>query len=378
MPFGRGFRIARIGGIDIGIDASWFVIFILLSVLLATAYLPQVVKGASPLAYWGGGVVISLLFFASVVFHELSHALIARRAGIPVNNITLFILGGVAQMEEEPGSAWDEFKMAIAGPLASLVIAVVFLAMTGLVQGSRLWVAAFSYLGVINIVLAVFNLLPGFPMDGGRVFRAFLWRVTGNLRTATAIAAGTGQGFGWLFIIFGLGSLFIPAWRPYSSPWLALVGWFLINAARQSYQQLMLRETLRRVPIGDVMNPSVMTIAPDLPVERLVTDYFLRDGAPAYAIEANGEVIGLVGLEDVRNLPRDEWALRTVRDIMHPMVEEPILHPDADAWDAANTMARRNADSVFVEDAGHVTGIVTRATIARWLQTHTRWAAGNA
>ncbi|OPZ80622.1 MAG: putative zinc metalloprotease Rip3 [bacterium ADurb.Bin429] len=330
------------------------------------------------LSYWGSAVMVSLLFFASVLFHELSHALIARRAGIPVNNIVLFIFGGMAQMEDEPASPWDEFKMAIAGPIASVLIAVVFFgaALAAALYGNRLLLASFNYLWFINIVLAVFNMIPGFPLDGGRVFRAGLWKLTGSLRRATWIAALTGQAFGWVLIALGVGSLFYPPLRAFASIWFALIGWFLVSAARNSYQQTVLKDTLARVPVADVMNPEVTAVTPDVSVQRLVTDYFLRESASSFPVEREGEIIGVVAVEDVRALPREEWELRVVADIMRPLAEERVLHSDNDAWDAASRMAKHNADSVFVTDDGRMTGIITRATIARWLSTHANWARG--
>ncbi|HOF88375.1 MAG TPA: site-2 protease family protein [Armatimonadota bacterium] len=375
-----GITLGRIGGIRIGLDYSWFIIFALIAFLLASAYLPLVAPGMTALAYWSSAVMVALLFFASVLFHELSHAFIARRAGIPVNNIVLFIFGGMAQMEDEPGSPWDEFKMAIAGPLASVLIAVVFfgVALAAAVAENRLLLASFNYLWFINLVLAVFNMLPGFPLDGGRVFRAGLWKLTGSLRRATWIAALTGQGFGWLLIALGVGSLVYPPLRAFASIWFALIGWFLVSAARNSYQQTVLKETLARVPVADVMNPEVTAVPPALSVQRLVTDYFLRESASSFPVEHDGAIIGMVAVEDVRALPREEWERRVVADIMRPLAEERVLHPEDDAWDAASRMAKHNADSVFVTADGRMAGIVTRATIARWLQTHATWAPGPA
>lgn len=385
MGFGNRITLGRIGGIRIGIDYSWFIIFALLTFIMATAYLPNpnIAPGFSLLAYLGTGVLISLLFFTSVLLHELSHSVVARRAGIPVNNIVLFIFGGMSQMEDEPSSPWDEFKMAIAGPLASVGIAALFYGATLFAVAARnpLLLASFGYLWFINLVLAVFNMVPGFPLDGGRVFRAALWKLTGDLRTATWIAALTGQAFGWAFIAFGVASFLVPVLRPYSSNglWLALIGWFLISAARASYQQTMLKYTLSHVPIADVMTPSISAVPPELPVSRLVSDYFLRESISAFPVEQDGEVVGVVSVDDVRNLPRNEWDLHAVREIMRPLENANLLHDDDDAWDAANRLAQSTTDSLFVtDDSHHVEGVVTRGAIARWLQIHARWATGHA
>ncbi len=380
MFFGHSLRVGRISGITINIDYSWFIIFALFVFLLASGYFPIVAPDAPRSNYWSIATLTSLLFFGSVLAHELSHALVARRAGIPIRTITLFIFGGVAQMEDEPETPWDEFKMAIAGPLSSLAIALLFFSVALLLAntGSRLFFASFTYLWFINVVLAVFNMLPGFPLDGGRVFRAFLWRVMGDLQRATRVASFTGQIFGWAFIALGIGSLVYPPLRAYGSVWLALIGWFLVSAARNSYQQVVLRETLRHVPISAVMSTQFEAVPAEISIERLVSDYFLRESPSTLPVERNGEVIGVISVEDVRALPRDEWANRLVEDVAKPLAQEPILHPNDDAWDAANRMAQTNSDRVLITDGDHIEGLVTRGSIMRWLQTHTRLAPGQA
>ncbi len=380
MALGGNINLGRVGGIRIGIDYSWFIIFGLLVFIMASAYLPVLAPNHSQLAYWGSAVGISLLFFLSVLLHELAHSIVARRAGIPVNNIVLFIFGGMSQMEDEPGSPWDEFKMAIVGPLTSLGLAAVFFvaAMFAAGMGNPLLLASVSYLWFINAVLAVFNMVPGFPLDGGRVFRAALWKLTGSLRRATWIASIVGQGFGVLLIILGVGSIVYPPFRAFASIWFALIGWFLVSAARASYQQTILKDTLAHVPVTDVMTPAIATVAPDVPISRLVADYFLRESASAFPVEDNGAVIGVVSVEDVRAFPRDQWELRAVRDVMRPLEDARVLHANDDAWDAASRLAKAGADTVFITKDGHMTGTVTRATIARWLQTHNGWARGTA
>lgn len=383
MFFGNGIRVGRIGGIQITVDYSWFIIFALFVFLLAGTYLPTLVPRVSTGWYIGVAVITSLLFFSSVLFHELSHSLVARRNGIPINKITLFLFGGMAQMEDEPNTPWDEFKMAIAGPAASLLLGFVFL---GLAAASRvvaelsptmaLIYYALFYLGFINFVLAIFNLLPGFPMDGGRVFRAALWRITGNLRRATYIASITGQTFGWVFILLGVGSLIFPPLRAFASIWLALIGWFLVSAARSSYQQVVMRDTLSHVPITEVMNTDIEAVDPNISVERLVTDYFLRESAATLPVEENGRLLGMVSVDDVRAVPRERWASTLVREILPPVTAEQELHPNNDAWDAANRMAQTERDRVIVTEDGHVEGVVTRGAIVRWLQMHGGFATG--
>ncbi|HEY3378090.1 MAG TPA: site-2 protease family protein [Armatimonadota bacterium] len=380
MFLGKGLRIGRIFGVTISLDYSWFIIFALFVFLLGSAYLPVVVPKLPVLWYWVVAVFTSLLFFASVLIHEMSHSLVARRRGIPVNNITLFIFGGVSQMEDEPGTPGSEFSMAIAGPLASIGIAIVFfgLAVLTVLFRSPLLYASFTYLWFINLVLAVFNLIPAFPLDGGRVFRAALWHWMGSLQRATRIASVTGQTFGWILIVLGVSSIFYPPIRAYASIWLALIGWFVVTAARSSYQQVLIKETLSHVPIGDVMNNQVEAVPADINVDHLVTEYFLRESASALPVERNGQLLGMVSVEDVRKLPRELWATTLVSEITPSMEEEQMVHPGDDAWDAANRMSQTNRDRVLVTERGHVEGVVTRGAIIRWLQTHTTWAMGQA
>jgi len=371
--FGSSFRLGKISGITISVDYSWFIIFGLFVFILASGWFPQTVPHTPVAWYWAIAVFTSLLFFGSVVAHELSHALVARRRGIPINNITLFIFGGVAQMEDEPGNPGDEFKMAIAGPLASVGMAVVFfgIAIIFASMSATLLYSSFIYLAVINVILAVFNLLPGFPLDGGRVFRAFLWWMMGNLRRATRIASITGQAFGWALMILGVSSLFLPIFRTGGSLiWFALIGWFLVSAARNSYQQVVLRETLRQVPIREVMSTSAEAVPPEITVERLVGEYFLKESSPTLPVEREGLLLGTVSIEDVRALPRERWGSTLVTEIMKGLGDEQVVNLNDDAWDATNRMARANSDRVLVAEDGHVEGLVTRGSIMRWLQTH--------
>jgi len=382
MFWGGSFKVLKIKGITISIDLSWLIIFGLFVFLLAQTYFPnpQVAPGHTIGTYWLFATITTLLFFASVVVHELSHALVARRRGIPISQITLFIFGGVAQMEDEPRTPGDEFTMAIAGPLASIGVAILFYGITQLALpiGSRILIAMFVYLAFINAVLAVFNLLPGFPMDGGRVFRSLLWKVMGDMRRATLVASLTGQVFGWGLIVLGIGSLFLPALRGYGSIWFALIGWFLISAARSSYQQVVLRETLQRVPIREVMSPDVQAVPPDITLERLVAEYFLRESPSTLPVERDGALAGVISVEDVRAIPRERWPAMLVVEVMKPLEEEQVLSINNDAWDATNRMAQSRSDRVLVAENRHVEGIVTRGSIMRWLQTHTRLAPGEA
>jgi len=379
--FRRGIRIGQISGINISIDYSWLFIFALFIFLLGGSYFPVAAPGIAIGWYWLAGVLTSLLFFASVVAHELAHSIVARRSGLPIHNITLFFFGGVSELEDEPHTPWEEFKMAVAGPLMSVLVAIIFFIITLLLRplSARLLMAATTYLWFINAALAVFNLLPGFPLDGGRVFRSIVWRVTGNLTRATYIASTVGQAFGWIMIVGGVLSAFLIRGFLVNGLWFALIGWFLVSAARTSYRQVVLRDALNRVPLQDILNPNVEALSPEMSVEQVVREYFLRESASALPVEEEGRLIGIVSIEDVRNVPRELWASTPIRQILHPVTDEQVLHPDDDAWDAINRMTRTARDQVLVvEPDGRVDGIVTRGAIFRWLQTHTRLMPGEA
>lgn len=395
MFLGKGFRIGRISGVEIRLDWSWFIIFGLLiflwgmnilsirenTALQQSVPLLQKLTAVPPVWFWVTTVLTALLFFTSVLVHEMSHAVVARRNGIPVNSITLFIFGGVAQMEDEPPTAWAEFKMAIAGPIASIGMAALFGVMVPVSAyfGSALMFVAFFILSLVNVMLVIFNMIPGYPLDGGRVFRAILWGSTKNLLKATRIASVVGQAFGWIFIVFGIAGIFYPLLQQYGgSPWMALIGWFLVSAAKSSYQQLIMRETLSHVSVRDLMNPQVEAVSPHITVDHLVTEYFLRESASALAVEEQGQLLGVVTIDDVRALPRDRWETTLVGDIVHSAEEGQVLHLDNDAWDAANRMIQSNQEQMLVTEQGHVEGVVTRGAIARWLQTHPMAARGMA
>ncbi len=246
--------------------------------------------------------------------------------------------------------------------------------------GSRLLASALIWLALINIILAVFNMLPGFPLDGGRVFRAIIWGITGNLIRATQIASITGQTFGIAFIVFGIATLIFPQFRMFAANgiWWALIGWLLFTYARRGYQQVILRETLRQVPVENVMNPTVESVPANISVEHLVTEFFLRESPSTLPVEENGRLLGTVSVDDVRAVPRAEWSNKLVSEIAHPVAEDKVLHPENDAWDAANLLSQNNSDGLLVTEDNHVEGVVTRGAIMRWLQTHTRLAPGQA
>ncbi len=331
----------------------------------------------------------ALLFFFSILLHELAHALVANALGVPVRRITLFLFGGLAEMSDEPRSAKAEFFIAVVGPLTSFIIggiAVLWgrslvppaarlmeenplqaLAMTGPLATLLLW------LGPVNLLLAGFNLVPGFPLDGGRLLRALLWSTTGDLLKATRWAAHTGRAFAWLLMgggvamalglslpIFGTGLL--------SGLWLLLIGWFLNNAAQAGYQQVLRRQTLRGVPVAQLMNSTVDQVPPDFSVQELVDTKILHSDQRAFPVVQDGSLAGLVCLEDIRRTPRERWAHHSVRDIMTPLPRLVTVGPQDDAEKAMSRLSEQNVSQIpVVGEQGRFLGIVRLQDVFKWM-----------
>lgn len=387
MP--KGFRLARIAGIEVFLDWSLAIIFLLVTFSLANvafpAWHPEWGAGTS----WLTAAAAAILFLGSVLTHEFSHALVGRRFGIEVPSITLFVFGGMAQMRDEPHAWRPELWMALAGPATSFVLGVVFIGLGMLVAGPmpatddpESFIASLSplatllfWLGPINIVLAIFNLVPGFPLDGGRVLRAVLWGVTGDRLRATRWASSGGRAFAWLLIGTGF-AMVLGVNVPFFGTglggglWLMLIGWFLHNAAVMSYRQLLIRESLLDVPVGRLMRKGTASVSPRLPVREFVEDHLLRGDQRAFTVEEDDRLLGLVCLRDVHRLPRDEWGSRTVADIMTPADRLEVVSSDADGVTALNALGSRNVNQVPVVDHGRVVGIVTREDVLRWLSVY--------
>jgi len=359
-------RLVRIAGIDIGVHYTWILIFVLVSWSLAQGYFPQVYPGWETATYWITAVVAALLLFVSVLVHELAHSLVARARGMVVSSITLFIFGGVSNLEEEPEKPKTEFAMSIVGPLTSLALAAVFWGLVQLVQDGRSPLAAMlTYLALINAVLAAFNLLPGFPLDGGRVLRSVLWATTGSLVRATNIAATVGRLFGWALIAYGVFELF--AGNLLGGIWIAFIGWFLSNAADASRQEITLRERLSGVTVRDAMNTEPTVIGPDTTVAELVRNVFQRHHGRAVPVCRDGRLLGIVTVTDVRDLPQAKWPDTTVDKIM---TREPLytVSPEEDLSTALRLIAGRDINQVLVTQNGGCAGMISRADIIGHLQ----------
>lgn len=362
-------ELFKVAGVQVEIDFSWIIIFVLIYWSLSAGYFPLRYPGHRTGEYWLVGLAATILFFASVLGHELSHAALANRLGEKVNRITLFIFGGMAHLTGEPTSAANELKIAAVGPVSSFVIAAFFWligAAIGSAPGATLWAAVFSYLAFINVALAVFNLLPGFPLDGGRLLRAFLWQRWGSLRRATARAADWGAGIAWALI--GLGTLEIFAGGLIGGLWLIFIGLFLRNAATTSYQSVVIEQILGQIRVADLMIRDPVSVAPDLTISDAVEKFFLHYGYAGFPVVSDGRALGLLSLGRVRECPPGERAARTVGDVMVPVGQKITIAPQAPISDALHRMAEADAGRLLVMDGERLVGLITRSAIARFVQ----------
>ncbi len=379
-------KVGRVFDVDIYVDWSWLFIFFLITWDLGTTFmLLQPTWGIGRI--WVIAILAALLFFVSVLIHELAHSLVAKAQGIPVRSITLFLFGGVSNIQREPTSPAAEFLIAIVGPITSFVIAVVLLFLAGInvapidtMTGTAKIIASLSplvmmllWLGSTNLLLAIFNLLPAFPLDGGRVLRSILWAVSGNLRLATRWASAIGQVIAWLLIFAGIMMVFgvyIPILGTglVNGLWVAFIGWFLYSAAIESYKQLVIHDILHDVPVARVMRPNPPTVPPNLSISSLVYDYVMKSDDYAFPVVDNGQLVGIVTLEDVRALPHDTWDSKTVREIMTPANKLVMATPEEDAAEALDKIMQQDVQQLPVVREGKLAGLLRRRDVVKWLQ----------
>jgi Zn-dependent protease len=375
MKVNRGIDLFRVAGVQIAIDGSWAVIFLLVLWSLSAGYFPSQYPGYGWEAYWGVGALATLLFFGSVVVHELAHAVVANRLGQPVRRITLFIFGGMAHLTREPRDAPTELKIAAVGPLTSLALGGAFWLATrwGDAAGAGPLVAAtLRYLAYVNVALAVFNLLPGFPLDGGRLLRGVLWLRWHDLRRATARATDWGSGIG--FGLMALGVLQIFGGALVGGLWLIFIGMFLRGAARASYQSVVVEHALGTASVRDLMIPDPVVVPADLTVSEAVEEHFLRHGFGGYPVGERGAIEGLVSLRQVKDCPPAERPRRSVRDIMRPADEPVKVAAEATVADALRRMVEADTGRLRVTDGTRIVGLITRTGITRFIQVRAELA----
>jgi Zn-dependent protease/predicted transcriptional regulator len=366
-------KFGRIAGISIGLHYSWFFVAVLIALSLVQHF-HAVDPQWSRTVVWMAAAVTSVLFFVALLLHELAHSLVAKARGLRVRAITLFALGGVSQIESEARDAKSEFWIAIAGPITSVVIGLVLLATAWL--GS--WLVAggpatpltsvLVWLGYINILLAAFNMVPGYPLDGGRVLRALIWSVTHNADRATRLAAKVGQAVAFLFILAGLWRFFLGA--NFGGLWLAFIGWFLLDASRASYVQVEMMAGLRDRRVADVMDHDYATVEGRLSLQEFVDGYLLRSGRRCFVVLHNGQVAGLVTPHEVKSVDRQSWSQTTVQSVMRPLRQLRTVAPDTPALQALELMSREDVNQLPVISGGRPAGIFSRGQVLRFLRTH--------
>jgi Zn-dependent protease/CBS domain-containing protein len=358
------FSIGRVAGIDIAIHYTWLFAVALIAWSLAAGYYPSDVPGLGASTYWLIGLLSAVLLFASVLAHELAHSLVARMRGIRVDSITLFIFGGVSNLAAEPTKPGDEFLISVVGPVSSLILAGVFWVIGQVLPEPSAARAVASYLALVNLLLGAFNLIPGFPLDGGRVFRSLVWGATGSLRRATLIASYSGQAFGWLLILWGL--LRLLTGDAFGGLWTAFIGWFLNGAAESARQEQSLDESLRGVPVSRLMDTHPAHAATSMSVRDFVFQDVMEAGHRAVPVMDDGRLIGIVSMTDARRLPGDAWPSTTVEQVMTraPLV---TISPEDDLATAIRLMAQKGLHQLPVLEDGQLRGMLSREDVLRFL-----------
>ena len=369
---GRGrsgvFSLFKIAGIRISLDYSWFIVFALVIWSLSAGYFPRNFPGQTTQTYWIAGLIATFLFFASVLIHELSHSLMAMRSGIHIPEITLFLFGGVSKLSEEPRDPKTELKIAIVGPLSSFGLALLFWAMLKLFSGSgvSLTKAVLHYLAWINLALGIFNLIPGFPLDGGRILRALRWWKTGSLTQATKLASDVGKGFAVALML--LGGLQIFAGFLIGGLWLLFIGMFLRSVAEGGYQEVVVRQMLQGVQVDEVMVREVVSVAPDLPLNQLINGYFLHYGYKGFPVVQGGRVLGMVSVFNVKGLSEDEQKNKTVAQVMEPLSDDLLISPQVSLTEALSKTGQTEAGRLVVMQGGKMIGLISKTGLLRYLE----------
>jgi Zn-dependent protease/CBS domain-containing protein len=364
-------QIGRLLGIPLRIHLSWLIIFGLVTWSLAAGYFPAVVPDMPAWSYWAKAVIAAAMLFASVILHELGHSLMARRHGVPIAGITLFVFGGVSEMKEEPRTPGQELQIAIVGPAVSVLLAVAFALLGGFLGAGAPGGAIVGYLAWINLLLAIFNMLPAFPLDGGRVLRAILWRWQGDVARATRMAAGTGRVLAFAMMGFGVFQVFS---GHLGGLWLLLIGWFIMQAGSAGAVQASLRQALSGLKVGDVMTTDVKTVEAATSVADVIEEYFIRHTYGGYPVERRGEVIGLITLHELRTVPPDRRREVPVEKIMVPLSAGLAVDRETAVLDAFTRMASTRSGRLLILEGARLRGLITLRGIAQL--AHVRGSLG--
>lgn len=361
----KNIPLGKILGIPIGADYSWFLIFILLSWILARSYFPNEFKNWSLWQYWVVGILTSTMLFVSVILHELGHSVIALRYNIKVKQINLFIFGGLAEIAGEPPKASAEFWIAIAGPIVSFLLSGMFYILQLTTQNFTPAFAVFEYLAYINLLLALFNLIPGFPLDGGRVLRAIVWGVTHNLHRATYIAAMVGRFFGFFFIFIGFLQIFTG--NVGSGIWVAFIGWFLESAAMSQLQQQILEEHLSGHLVSEAMTNDYAIVPDDTTIQEVVDNHFLGIGRRSLIVKKDDQFVGILTMHRIKEIPNDKWENTYVTEVMIPLSDIQKVNPNTLLWDALKMMDKNGVNQLPVMEGNKLAGLLSRESIITFL-----------
>ncbi len=363
-------RLGKIFGIPVMVHYTWFIVFTLIALSLSTQYFPSRYPHWSNWTYWAMGIATGLLLFLSVLTHELAHSLLSSLQGIPVQRITLFLFGGVASISRESATPLGEFLMALAGPMTSLAIAGGFgflWLLSNFALKFQPLAALSAYLGIINLSLALFNLIPGFPLDGGRLLRSFLWGITGNYRKATEIAITAGRIIAFFFIIGGIAWAVTGHWL--DGLWLAFIGWFLDNAATQSYRQLISKEALKGVKVRELMSQECPTVPASLTLNDLVYNHVLPHSTRCFFVQEGEKLKGMVTLHHLKLVPQVKWGLVTLAEVLTPMEKLLKVRPEDEALDALELMVENDVNQVPVVEGDKVVGLLRRDHLLQFIRT---------
>ena len=358
--------IGRIFGIPVGIDYSWFLVMILFTWTFATGYYPAEFTNWPTIEYWAVGAVTAVLLFICVLLHELGHSWVALRYKIPVRSITLYIFGGISQISAEPASALSEFWITIAGPMVSFVLAGIFALLTIMVSGFAPLLALVKYLAYINLILGVFNLIPGFPLDGGGVLMAIVWGITHNRHRAILIASTVGNFFAYFFIIIGVFQIF--SGNLLNGIWIAFIGWFLLNASRGELQQERIKGLLSGHKTSEAMSRNYTAIQSDSTLQYLVDEHILGGSRRSFIVEKDEQVIGMLTLHNLKDIPNDQWSTTTAAQAMIPASKLKQTGLDTELWDAIEEMDRDGVNQLPVMEAGQIQGVLTREDVISYLR----------
>lgn len=365
---GKSIPLFTLRGFQVKIHLTWLIIFALLTWTLAVGYFPSAFENQAASTYWAMGIAGALGLFVSIILHEFGHSVVARRFGLPIKGITLFIFGGVAEMEEEPPTARAELAMAVAGPAVSVVLVGVFylIYLLGLRVGWPVPVTGVvRYLALINGILVVFNMVPAFPLDGGRVLRSILWQRKKNLGKATRVAAGMGSGFGVVLIVLGVATFLMGNFI--GGVWWFLIGIFLRNASQMSYRQLQIRRALEGEPTRRFMKTDPVTVPPQIPIRELVEEYIYIHQFDMFPVVRDGEVLGCIGPRQVKSYPREEWDQHSVQEALQKCTGQNTVSPDTDAVQVLSLMKRSGNSRLLVLENGRLAGVIALKDLLSFL-----------